>query len=159
MDESFRQIKLQPHILIAVPGRLRDVMSHTQYDYLWRDIKFLIVDEGDKMLESGFQRDFDELNRHLRNRIQVCFCSATISQDSEALIRERFSKIETIRLSPRDMLGNIRFTRTVVQEGKRAAYLGGLLTQRGTGKSPHLLWAERRNFWDRRLSAQLWIPG
>lgn len=129
MSESFAAIKSAPHILVAVPGRLKDVMAHYRYDFLWRDIKFLIVDEADKLLETGFQKDFDNLRQHVRSRAQVGFFSATISRDSEALIRERFRKIETVRLSPREMLKNIRFAYIEVPEGKRAIYLAGLLEQ------------------------------
>ncbi|MEL6193187.1 MAG: DEAD/DEAH box helicase [Bacteroidota bacterium] len=127
VQESFQTIKKEPHILVAVPGRLRDVMAHYQWDYLWRDIKFLIIDEGDKLLETGFQRDFDLLRMHIRSTAQYGFFSATISRDSEELIKERISPIKTIRLSPQQMLRNINFYLTMVEEGKREPYLSSLI--------------------------------
>ena len=48
-------------------------MAHYSYDFLWRDIKFLIVDEGDKLLESGFQKDFDYIRENISGRVQVGF--------------------------------------------------------------------------------------
>lgn len=128
VQQSFQTIKKEPHILVAVPGRLRDVMAHYQWDYLWRDIKFLIIDEGDKLLETAFQRDFDLLRMHIRSTAQYGFFSATISHDSEALIRERISPIKTIRLSPKQMLRNISFYLTMVEKGKREPYLSSLLS-------------------------------
>ncbi|GAB4417155.1 MAG: DEAD/DEAH box helicase [Bacteroidia bacterium] len=130
MEESYETIRSAPHILVIVPGRLRDVSSHHRYDYLWRDIKFLIVDEGDKFVESGFLRDFDEIRSHVRKSVQVGFFSATIPPDAEEMMRERFPHIETLRISPRQTLRNIRFHRVEVQEGRREAYLVGLLEQR-----------------------------
>ena len=142
MEESFATIKREPHILIVVPGRLQDVMAHYQYDYVWRDIKYLIVDEGDKMIEPGFAREFDAIRGKVRNRVQVGFFSATISQASEELIRERFAHIKTLRLSPRDMLRNLRFWAVPTDGGQRASYLAGLIEAQQVGKA--LIFCPRR---------------
>lgn len=129
MQESFEAIRAGYHILVAVPGRLRDVMAHYKYDYLWRDIKYLIIDEGDKLLESGFQKDFDEILKHVRTRAQVAFFSATISKDAESLIRDRIEDVFTLRLNPRNVLRNISFFHVRVSEGKRENFLDALIQQ------------------------------
>lgn len=135
MAESCEAIKSSPHILVAVPGRLKDVMAQYQYDFLWRDIKFLIIDEGDKMLEIGFQKDFDDIRANIRKSAQICFLSATISEDSELMIRERIRHIQTIRLAPREMLKNIRFAYVRVPEGQREPYLEALLKKKNIKKA------------------------
>lgn len=129
MQQSAATIKDAPHILVTVPGRLKDVMFQQKYDFLWKDIKFLIVDEADKLMETGFQRDFDDIRKRVRENIQVGFFSATISEDSEELIRERFSRIKTIRLEPKEMLRSIRFRFVEVPEGKRELYLASLIEE------------------------------
>lgn len=135
ISESFQQIKASPHILVAVPGRLRDVMSHYRWDYLWRDIKFLIVDEGDKLLEMGFQKDFDILRSQMRNRLQIGFFSATISQDAEQLIRERIQPIKTVRLHPKKVLRNISFYLIKPSQGQQARFLATLIKQKNISKA------------------------
>ncbi|MEM6800855.1 MAG: DEAD/DEAH box helicase [Bacteroidota bacterium] len=142
MQESYDTLKSSPHILVAVPGRLKDVMSEKSYDFLWRDIKFLIVDEGDKMLEAGFQSDFDEIRDRIRGTAQLGFFSATISPDSQLLIKERVKKIEVVRLSPKQMLRNIQFSFLKVQRGKRESFLVSLLKQEKVDKA--LIFAGRR---------------
>ncbi|MEM6629659.1 MAG: DEAD/DEAH box helicase [Bacteroidota bacterium] len=129
MGESFRAIKSGAQILVAVPGRLKDVMAHYKYDFLWKDIKFLIIDEGDKLMESGFQKDFDDLRTHIRNTAQVGFFSATISRDIELVMRERYPRIKTLRLSPKQMLRNIKFGYVQVPQGNREQVLAALLQQ------------------------------
>ena len=129
MGESFRAIKSGAQILVAVPGRLKDVMAHYKYDFLWKDIKFLIIDEGDKLMESGFQKDFDDLRAHIRKTAQVGFFSATISRDIELVMRERYPKIKTLRLSPKQMLRNIKFGYVQVPQGNREQMLAALLQQ------------------------------
>ncbi|MFK7921169.1 MAG: DEAD/DEAH box helicase [Bacteroidia bacterium] len=143
IEESFKTIKSHPHILVVVPGRLRDVMSHNHYDFLWRDIKFLIIDEGDKLLEMGFQKDFDELRSHVRTRVQVGFFSATISEDAETMIRERFSPIQSLRIPPRETLKNIRFYLSKAHLGQREAYLMTLLREQNLKQA--LVFAGKRS--------------
>ncbi|MCL4105618.1 UNVERIFIED_CONTAM: hypothetical protein GTU68_057493 [Idotea baltica] len=59
--------------------------------------------------------------------VQVAFFSATISEDAEDLIRERFYPLQTIRLSPHEALKNIRFTSVFVDKGQKPRYLAGIL--------------------------------
>ncbi|MEL6844093.1 MAG: DEAD/DEAH box helicase, partial [Bacteroidota bacterium] len=143
MDESFQAIRSHPHILVVVPGRLRDIMAHHQYDFLWRDIKFLIIDEGDKLLEMGFQRDFDELRSHIRSTAQVGFFSATISEDAETMIRERFHPIQSLRIPPRETLKNIRFHLSKALQGQREGYLLSLLKEQSVKQA--LIFAGKRS--------------
>ena len=142
MEESFTAIRSAPHILVAVPGRLKDVMAHYQYDFLWRDIKYLVIDEGDKLLEQGFQRELDDILIHLRRTVQVGVFSATISEDAEKQVRERVRPIKTIRLSPKEVLHNIRFSFVRVKAGQREAYLAGMLRQYEISKA--LIFCARR---------------
>ena len=142
MGESFEAIRSAPHILVAVPGRLKDVMAHYKYDFLWRDIKYLVIDEGDKLLEQGFQRELDDILIHLRRTVQVGVFSATISKDAESQVRERVRPIKTIRLSPKEVLHNIRFTYAQVKKGQRESYLAGMLKQYEISKA--LIFCARR---------------
>jgi ATP-independent RNA helicase DbpA len=127
VEDSFLEIKSGPHIVVAVPGRLREISAQYQYDYLWRDIKYLIVDEGDKLLEAGFQKDFDEIRKHLRPNLHVGFFSATISADAEKMMKELAPRASLIRLAPRDLLRNLSFFEVEVPRSGREAGLAALL--------------------------------
>lgn len=143
MAESEAVIRSGAHIVVAVPGRLRDIMSQTQIDHFWRDIKFLMMDEGDKLLESGFQKDYDMIRRHIRNRIQIGFFSATVPYDSESLMRERIGgRPDVVRLHPKMVLRNIQFGYIPIKEGKTAAYLAGLISERNPTQA--LIFSPRR---------------
>lgn len=127
MEESEKTIKSGPQVLIAVPGRLKDLMRSGRIDFMWRDIKHLVIDEADKMLELGFQSVLDNLVSHLRNMVHVSLFSATISEDVENLIRERFYPLMTVRLSPRQVLRRIKFNYINVDGGQKPRYLAGLI--------------------------------
>ncbi|MCB9230844.1 MAG: DEAD/DEAH box helicase [Bacteroidia bacterium] len=130
MGESEAMIKSCPHVLIAVPGRLRDVLREDKFNWFWRDIQYLVIDEADKLLESGFTHELDVLLANLRKKAQVTLFSATISEDIEAIIQERFKNTTTIRLSPKEALRNIDFWYINVQDGANERYLATLLKER-----------------------------
>ncbi len=130
LEDSERKVKSSPHILVAVPGRLKDVLRTGRHDYMWRDIKYLVIDEADKLLESGFQTILDKLVSNVRNMIQVALFSATISREVEEMIRERFYPLKTVRLSPKEALQNIIFHYIYVDNGQKHRYLAGLLKER-----------------------------
>jgi ATP-dependent RNA helicase DbpA len=125
--ESEKKIKASPHVLVAVPGRLKDALRGGRLDHVWRDIKYLVIDEADKLLEFGFQDILDNLVSHLRNMVQVALFSATISKDIENLIKERFAPLQVVRLSPKEALRNIFFHYIVVDQGQKQRYLAGLI--------------------------------
>lgn len=127
LAESEKKVKSSPHIMVAVPGRLKDVLRSGKFDYFWRDIKMLVIDEADKLLELGFQDILDNLVSNVRNYVQVALFSATISEDVELLIKERFHPLQTIRLSPQQVLRSITFNYIVVDQGQKERYLAGLI--------------------------------
>lgn len=129
LAESEKKIKSSPHILVAVPGRLKDVLRGGKLDHVWRDIKYLVIDEADKLLEFGFQDILDNLVSHVRNMVQVALFSATISADVELLIKERFHPVQVVRLSPVEALRNILFHYIVVDQGQKQRYLAALIQE------------------------------
>lgn len=102
-------IRKEPHILIAVPGRLKDALREGNLDHFWRDVKYLVLDEADRLLEAGFQAETLSLVRNVRKTAQVAVFSATLPTDIENLVREQFEQVTVLRLDPRDVLQNIDF--------------------------------------------------
>lgn len=135
IKDAVEKVKSHAQVVVAVPGRLRDVLSSGNVDWFWRDIKFLVIDEADKLLEAGFQGELDLLLKNIKKSAQVTLFSATISEDAEMLIRERFRPIQTIRLSPKEAFKNIKFFGVDVKEGQNAAYLAGIIKEKKIGQA------------------------
>lgn len=131
LADSEKKVKSSPHVLVAVPGRLKDALRGGKLDHFWRDIKYLVIDEADKLMELGFQDILDNLVSHVRNMVQVALFSATISEDVEAMIKERFAPLQIIRLSPKEALRNIMFHYIVVDQGQKQRYLASLIQTQG----------------------------
>jgi len=59
-NEQIREImRKSPQILVCTPGRLIDLCKNFHLDM--KKVKYQILDEGDKMLDMGFDRDIETL--------------------------------------------------------------------------------------------------
>jgi ATP-dependent RNA helicase DeaD len=77
------ELKQKTHVVVGTPGR---VMDHIDRETLVLDeIKYLIIDEADEMLNMGFIDDVEAIIKELpRDRVTMVF-SATLPKDVEAL--------------------------------------------------------------------------
>src|ERR1700687_180769 len=75
----------RPDIVVATPGRLVD---HLQRGTLsLKDVRILVLDEADRMLDMGFKPQLDQIMRVLPTPRQTLLFSATLSPDLSALTR------------------------------------------------------------------------
>jgi ATP-dependent RNA helicase RhlE len=64
------------HILVATPGRMEDLANRRMVSLA--DVRVLILDEADRMLDMGFQPQVDRIVRRLPGDRQTMFFSATL---------------------------------------------------------------------------------
>ena len=60
MVQQASELSQKPHVVIATPGRLAALMS-TDPDFSFKNIKYLVLDEADRLLESSFEEDLKVL--------------------------------------------------------------------------------------------------
>ena len=65
-------------VLIATPGRLLDHLDRGKV--LLRDVKILVIDEADRMLDMGFIPDVEKITKMLPKIRQTLFFSATLNK-------------------------------------------------------------------------------
>lgn len=71
------------HILVATPGRLIDLIWNTKIDM--QQVRTVILDEADEMLDMGFIDDVDFILSCMLQKYQVLLFSATMPQEIEKL--------------------------------------------------------------------------
>ncbi|KAG8185234.1 hypothetical protein JTE90_002763 [Oedothorax gibbosus] len=74
------------NILIATPGRLLDHLMNTP-QFLYKNLKCLIIDEADRILDIGFEEDMKKIISRLPKTRQTLLFSATLSKKTENLIK------------------------------------------------------------------------
>ncbi len=82
-----RQIAKIPrtHVIIGTPGRLLDHLSRGTLHL--DEIRTLVIDEADRMLDMGFIDDLRLIIDHLPKNRQTCMFSATMPQDAIRLAK------------------------------------------------------------------------
>lgn len=74
-------------MLVATPGRLLDLVQNWDLDI--SDVKYLILDEGDKMLDMGFEKELEQITGSIKNARGMIF-SATVPLYIQKIAVESF---------------------------------------------------------------------
>lgn len=89
MQEQIRVLEKGVDVLIATPGRLMDLFERGQI--LMTDIKILVIDEADRMLDMGFIPDIEKIVSRIPQNRQTLLFSATMPPEIRKLT-EKFQK-------------------------------------------------------------------
>ncbi|RZA01763.1 MAG: DEAD/DEAH box helicase [Sphingobacteriaceae bacterium] len=85
-------------ILVATPGRLLDLI---QQRYISLDhIKFLVLDEADRMLDMGFVHDVKKIIAKVPQKRQTLFFSATMPKEIQQLADSILNNPEKVEVTP-----------------------------------------------------------
>ena len=95
-ERQFRGLSAGAQIIIGTPGR---VMDHLERKSLQLDqVKMLILDEADRMLDMGFVDDIKTILRQVPGERQTVFFSATIPRPIAELIKTFTRNPVTVRV-------------------------------------------------------------
>jgi ATP-dependent RNA helicase RhlE len=76
MSRQIRQLQQHPHIIIGTPGRLNDLLEQRQLKL--SDVRILVLDEADRMLDMGFLPQIERIIRLVPKERQTMLFSATM---------------------------------------------------------------------------------
>ncbi|BDD00458.1 DEAD/DEAH box helicase [Persicobacter psychrovividus] len=88
-------LKRQTHIVVATPGRLKDLIDRNAIDL--RQVKTVVLDEADEMLSMGFKKEIDEILQYVPSAKDTWLFSATMPREIEILVK-KFMSPEVIRV-------------------------------------------------------------
>ncbi|WP_227936364.1 DEAD/DEAH box helicase [Alkalihalobacillus deserti] len=113
-------LKQKTHVVVGTPGR---VMDHIERETLALDeIKYLIIDEADEMLNMGFINDVETIIKKLPiDRVTMVF-SATLPKDVETLCHKYMKEPIHIEIASTDLTKSLIEHRLIEvrEEGKVA---------------------------------------
>ncbi|WP_345953326.1 DEAD/DEAH box helicase [Mucilaginibacter sp. PAMB04168] len=113
-------------ILVATPGRLLDLMNQ-RFVHL-DHIKFLILDEADRMLDMGFVHDVKKIIAKVPAKRQTLFFSATMPKEIQQLADTILNKPEKVEVTPVSSTADtIQQEVFFVEKGDKKALLNHIL--------------------------------
>ncbi|MEE2970778.1 MAG: DEAD/DEAH box helicase [Pseudomonadota bacterium] len=98
MDAQVRKLDRGVDVLIATPGRLLDHFERGRI--LMSDIKILVIDEADRMLDMGFIPDVERIVKNLSKIRQTLFFSATMPKEIRRLADAFLMNPKEISVAP-----------------------------------------------------------
>jgi ATP-dependent RNA helicase RhlE len=93
------------HVLVATPGRLLEHLSRGALRF--SELRYLVVDEADRLLDEGFLPDVQRIADALPERRQTLLFSATLSPEVDKLARtllHRPRRIQIGEIAPRESI-------------------------------------------------------
>ena len=88
----------KPHIVVATPGRLLDHLENTK-GFSLRHLKYLVMDEADRLLDLDFGPILDKLLRVIPRERRTYLFSATMTSKVESLQRASLSNPLRVSIS------------------------------------------------------------
>ena len=98
MGEQIRVLEKGVDVLIATPGRLMDLFERGQI--LLSDLKILVIDEADRMLDMGFIPDIEKIVSKLPPTRQTLLFSATMPDEIKRLSDKFLSNPKLVSVAP-----------------------------------------------------------
>ena len=92
-------------ILIATPGRLLDLIERNAVSI--DQIKMLVIDEADKVLQMGFREEMDRILAQVPKKKQTVLFSATMDQEVEELIQKLLREPVKIQVAAEDFTSDL----------------------------------------------------
>lgn len=96
IDQQNRALNEGVDIVVATPGRLLDLIG--QKTLRLDEIKFLVLDEADKILDLGFAAELDLVLKEISGKRQNLFFSATYPEKVMEIVKRISSSPEHIKI-------------------------------------------------------------
>ncbi|HOG36972.1 MAG TPA: DEAD/DEAH box helicase [Paludibacteraceae bacterium] len=97
---QFRQLDVQPHILVATPGRLIDLINRGKVKL--DDVRYLVLDEADEMLDMGFKEDLETILESVPDNRRTLLFSATMPNEIARIAKRYMHEATEIAIGTRN---------------------------------------------------------
>jgi ATP-dependent RNA helicase RhlE len=127
-EQQIRTLKNGIDILVATPGRMFDLISQGHIEI--KDVKFLVLDEADLMLDLGFNKDIKDIIKKLPKHRQTLFFTATIDKKIKSLAYDVVRDAIRIQISPKNPVAkNVAHAMAFVEMDDKRFFLENMLKE------------------------------
>lgn len=92
--KQIRDLQRNPHVIIATPGRLKDLIDRRVL--VLSGVDTFVLDEADRMLDMGFVRDIQRVAEMLPNERQTLCFSATLTPAIQKIMSEMMQNPQVV---------------------------------------------------------------
>lgn len=126
MGPQTKMLKNGVDLLVATPGRLLEHLALRNVDL--SHVKYLVLDEADRMLDMGFLTDIEKLMEVIKQKHQTLMFSATFSNKVKTLAKQLLTTPKTLDISPQNSTsGKIKQQVYWVSEARKRELLSELI--------------------------------
>ena len=104
IEPQIKALKKIPHIVVATPGRLLDLIGRKATDL--SQVHTLILDEADEMLNMGFKEELDAILESLPEEKRVLLFSATLPIEVEKIAKTYMRNAQVVTVGERNSGSN-----------------------------------------------------
>lgn len=97
---QFKQLDVQPQILVATPGRLIDLLHRGKVHL--EDVRYLVLDEADEMLDMGFKEDLETILQSVPAERRTLLFSATMPNEIARIAKQYMTNATEIAVGTRN---------------------------------------------------------
>ena len=100
IEIQIKALKKIPHIVVATPGRLLDLIGRKAVDL--SQVHTLILDEADEMLNMGFKEELDAILESIPQQKRVLLFSATLPLEVEKIAKTYMKDAQVVTVGERN---------------------------------------------------------
>lgn len=102
IERQISALRDKPQIIAATPGRLMDHIKRKKINL--SDLKTVVLDEADEMLNMGFREDIEMILKNVPENVQTALFSATLSKEILEIAKE-FQKedVKKIKITKKEV--------------------------------------------------------
>ncbi|ESW18294.1 hypothetical protein PHAVU_006G028900 [Phaseolus vulgaris] len=134
IQQQMRQLNYGVDIAVGTPGRIIDLLNRRALNL--KDVKFVVLDEADQMLQVGFQEAVEKILENLSPNRQTLMFSATMPPWIKTITRNYLNNPLTIDLvgdSDQKLADGISLYSIVSDMRTKAGILVPLITEHANG--------------------------
>lgn len=102
---QIRSLKQAPAILVGTPGRLLDHLKRGTIDL--SNVKTIVLDEADEMLDMGFIQDIESILKYASNDHQTLLFSATMPKPIMRISEKFMKDPEVVQIKSKELTANL----------------------------------------------------
>jgi len=101
LEAQMRNLRRGVQIVVGTPGRLNDHLRRKTLNL--KEVKTLVLDEADIMLDMGFKEEIDEILEFMPNDREIWLFSATVKSGISDIMSSHMKNPESVRVSKKSI--------------------------------------------------------